>query len=321
VPGRQARTAANTALRLVCMFATATVGLLAHGSPNRAAAEPSGGRFTRIAAAGQTDGVRLYSVERGAGDPIVLLHGFGASSYFWRKIIPALSANNRVIAIDLKGFGRSDKPVDGRYAVTEQSKLVRAFLQERGLSNVTLVGHSLGGAVALAVTIESEAAGKGLVRKLVLNAAPVYPQQVPDTIGALQRPGLGELLLELVPAETIARQTLIGASAPGTPINPVDVAAYAMPIRSPGGKEALIATARTFDPSLYQGLIARISSIRAPTLVLSCRQDVIVPLATAKRLARTIPRAELTIFDGCNHTGPEEMPRETVARIKSFLAK
>lgn len=263
--------------------------------------------------------VRLFVDERGEGEPIVLLHGFGASSYFWRLITPTLARSHRVIAIDLKGFGRSQKPIDGRYRVTDHSRVIREYLAGRGLSGITLIGHSLGGAVSLAITIEAQEANPGLVRNLVLISAPAYPQTIPDTIATIQRPRIGELVLEVVPAEVIAQQTLIGASAPGRPIDPADVAAYAAPLRSPGGKEALIATARTFDPALYASLIARIGTIRARTLVLTCRDDQIVPLSTSLRLARTIPRAELTVFSGCNHLAPEEKPGPTVQRIQRFL--
>ena len=254
-----------------------------------ASAEPARRGFVTVAGPGQgepgagTHGrLRLYVEERGSGDAIVLLHGFGASSYFWRRITPALAKSHRVIAIDLKGFGRSDKPVDGRYSVTEHARVIRAFLAGRGLA---------------------------------------YPQTIPNTIAALQRPGFGELMLDLIPAETIAEQTLIGAAVPGTPIYPADIAAYAMPLRSPGGKEALIATARTFDPNRYMSLINRIGTIRARTLVMTCRFDNIVPLATAVRLAHTIPGAEITVFDGCNHVAPEEKPARVSRRILTFLGE
>lgn len=309
---------------LIAVVLMSALGLAA--SP--AEAQHAGGRLVRVAVAGPGDAhagghghVRLFVRESGHGEPIVLLHGFGASGYFWRKIMPTLARSHRVIAIDMKGFGRSDKPMDGRYSVTEQARVVTALIRAMGLKHITLIGHSLGGAVSLAVAIEAQARDPGMIGNLVLISAPAYPQPIPNTIALLQRPRVGELVLDLVPPEVIAQQTLIGASAPGRPIDPADVAAYAMPLRSPGGKEALIASARTFDPALYTSLINRIGTIRVRTLVMICRADNIVPLSTAERLARTIPRAELTVFDGCNHVPPEEKPGPTVHRILTFLGK
>lgn len=260
-----------------------------------------------------------WGLERGSGQALVLIHGMGASRYFWRKMIPALAGEHRVIALDLKGYGRSSKPMDGRYSILDQARLVRAALAERGVTSATVIGHSLGGAVALALAIEEIGKPQRMVERLVLMAAPAFPQSLPPPIEIIRQRRIGETLLEITPAELIARITLYGASLDTSHITEADVAAYAEPLASAGGRAALIATARALEPSRYGSLFARYRRLEVPALLVWCRADAIVPLQTGQRLARTLPDARLEIIEGCNHMPPEEKPAETLVRLKAFL--
>ena len=100
--------------------------------------------------------INLHYKETGRGDPILLLHGLGASSYAWRYVTPELAKNHRVIALDLKGFGLSDKPKDDKYSLFDQAELVDQFIQKHKLRRLTLVGHSFGGGIALALAIKDQ---------------------------------------------------------------------------------------------------------------------------------------------------------------------
>ncbi len=76
-------------------------------------------------------GVKINYYEAGQGPPVILLHGFGACAYSWRFLAPELAKDHRVFTIDLKGYGLSDKPEDGKYAVSDQADLVAAFIRTR----------------------------------------------------------------------------------------------------------------------------------------------------------------------------------------------
>src|SRR4051812_7783862 len=80
--------------------------------------------------------VRLHYEEHGTGSPILLLHGFGANTYTWRYIAPALARNHTVIAVDLKGFGQSDKPFDERYSALDQAELLTELILDRDLHHL-----------------------------------------------------------------------------------------------------------------------------------------------------------------------------------------
>ncbi len=90
----------------------------------------------------------------GEGPAVVLLHGFGSSLDMWRPLLPELAEDHRVLALDLKGFGWTDRP-RGDYSPSAQAQLVWAVLNERGIERAALVGHSWGAAVALAMALAS----------------------------------------------------------------------------------------------------------------------------------------------------------------------
>src|SRR5438105_5252802 len=88
-------------------------------------------------------GSKLHYVEEGSGDPIVFLHGVPTSSYLWRNIIPHLSSHARCIALDLIGFGKSDKP-DIDYTVFDHIHYLEGFIQSLNLRDITFVLHGWG---------------------------------------------------------------------------------------------------------------------------------------------------------------------------------
>lgn len=109
--------------------------------------------------------IKYYQI--GSGDPVILLHGFASSSFTWLYIAEALSKNHTVFALDFKGFGLSDKPADTRYSPRDQADIVRRLILEQDMKDITIVGHSFGGAVALS-TYNSLLEEKQRVKKVVL---------------------------------------------------------------------------------------------------------------------------------------------------------
>ena len=99
---------------------------------------------------------RCGSPFKGPGPPILLLHGFATSSYTWHSIIPELAKNHRVIAIDLRGFGASDKPIDDHYSIQDQAAAVTAFIEQENLRDLTVIGHSFGGGITLSLAFDAE---------------------------------------------------------------------------------------------------------------------------------------------------------------------
>jgi pimeloyl-ACP methyl ester carboxylesterase len=260
----------------------------------------------------------LYAEEYGRGAPVLLVHGLGASTFTWRHIVPALARSHRVIALDLKGFGRSQKPFGTRYAAADQAALVAAFINKRKLEGVTLVGHSFGGTVALltALKLRDE---PWRIKRLVVIDAPALRQDFGTAAELLRVPGLPYVAMTATLPELMARLLLRVVSAPGRVVPERDIRGYAAPFYDLGSRHAFIATAQAIFDHNTPRMGARYRAIRVPTLIVWCRRDRIVPLKTGRRLARLIPDARLAVIGRCNHLPQDEVPDALLATLRPFL--
>jgi pimeloyl-ACP methyl ester carboxylesterase len=317
LPDRR-RQRAVLAARFVIGLAVGLLASLLAGEPARASGPANAQKYLLDVAPPGYPPAKLYAEELGAGSPIVLLHGLGGSGYTWRYMVQALARNHRVIAIDLRGFGRSDKPFDQHYAAVDQAAYVRSFLERRGLAGVTLVGHSFGGAVALALTMDLNRTHPERVGKLVLMDTPAYPQPLSPTIKLLRKPVLPLLALTLIPP-SVMTHLLINDDAAFAHLTANDLSMYAAPLSDAGAAHALVTTAHRIVPSNLNSLIRRYPSISQPTLLVWCRKDTVVPVTTGVLLARALPHATLRLIDGCGHTPPEESPGQATRQILKFL--
>ena len=256
----------------------------------------------------------------GHGPPILLIHGFGASSFTWSKIVSPLAVDHKVIAPDLKGFGRSKKPRGGGYTLRDQAAAVLRVIQSLDLNGLTVIGHSMGGGVALLVAMTLEREAPTRLSRLVLIDSIAYPQHLPHFMTILRLPILGSLILRLFPATWLVRYVLNFVYFDRRKIERAFVQEYAAPLRYRGGRAALIATARTIIPSDIDELVEQYRTMRTPVLLLAGRQDRIVPLGIARRLAETIQNASLRVLDRCGHVPQEEEPELTSTILREALA-
>lgn len=261
----------------------------------------------------------LRYITEGEGEPVLFLHGFAANLYTWRHLAPPLAAEQRVILADLKGFGQSPKPRDGRYSIRHQASLVGTLARELALQQLTLVGHSYGGAVALMLALRWCRHDPGRLRRLVLVSSAAYPQPLPPYMALAARPVLGPILLRLVSKEFLIRRALQYAFHRSQRIERDAVRAYARPLQHAEARYALIQAVRQLVPPNVNALVARYPSIDVPTLILWGRHDRVIPLAVGQRLHREMPRSSLCVLDDCGHVPQEEKPAETLQAIRRFL--
>ncbi|MEZ4424113.1 MAG: alpha/beta hydrolase [Gemmatimonadota bacterium] len=255
------------------------------------------------------------------GPPLVLLHGFAGNQSTWRFWTPELAADHQVYTVDLKGFGDSPRPRDGRYAPADQAALIDAWLEERDLRDVTLVGHSLGGGVALLTALRLLDRGSERVRRLVVVAGPAFPQPLPRFISMARVPLLGTLALHLLSPERVIRMALSSIVFDPAGLTDTQVANYADPLGRPGGRYALLESARQIVPTDLAQVVTRYPRLTQPTLLLWGRQDIVIPVGIGQRLAATLPRARLEVLDRCGHVVPEERPEASLALVRAFLAE
>lgn len=299
----------------------ATLGLaaiaLALGSCGLSAGDAFDGPYARLGPAEAP--VKLFYQEEGKGAPLLLIHGFGASTYTWRFVAPELARTHRVIAVDLKGFGQSDKPFDERYSVFDQAELLAQLIVEKDLRDLTLVGHSFGGGIALLLALEAKQRLEGRITRLVLLDSIAYPQNIPVFFRMLDMPLVSQLGVRMVPPSVQTRVALKIAYLDDSKIDPDEVEIYAAPLKTAAGKHAIIHSARQIMPKDLAEISQRYSTIALPTLILWCDHDRIVPLEVGLKLRRSLPNSTLRLIEDCGHMPQEEQPASTLALIKGFI--
>lgn len=263
--------------------------------------------------------VKLFYETKGVGSPILLIHGFGSSTFTWRRIAPALAENHRVIAVDLKGFGQSDKPFDEQYSIFDQAELIKQLILDKDLKNLTLVGHSYGGGISLMLALDDDPRLEGRIEKLVLLDTIAYPQNIPVAFKMMDMPLMSHLGVRMVPPEMQARVALKLAYFDDSKIGDDDVEMYAAPLRTVAGKHAVIQSARQIVPQGLDEISKRYPTIKQPTLIAWCDSDKIVPLDIGLELRRNMPTSRLEIIERCGHMPQEEQPEATLRLIRNFL--
>ena len=261
----------------------------------------------------------LYKEEHGDGDPILCLHGLGANIFTWRHFIAPLSANNKLILVDLKGFGKSAKPEDGYYSLQNHADAVYELILKNDWRRLTLIGNSYGGALALLLAGRLEESGPARLLKLVLIDAAAYKQFLPGYV-KLMRTLLGTLMIFLLPARRSVRFVLNVSCFDQRKIKEEQVAAYAGPLRDPGARNAVLQTVRQCIPPDADELVTKFKNISVPTLILWGRHDKVIPLKAGELLNQALRNSVLEIVEQCGHIPQEEQPQKTIARISEFLA-
>jgi len=261
------------------------------------------------------DGVRVHYQEKGSGAPLVLIHGYTASTFVWKDVFEPLSEQFRVIAVDLKGFGLSAKP-DGDYTRRAQGELVVRLLDHLKINRAILCGSSMGGEASL-------------------NAAHYHPQRVVALIlvdsagvtvsgggsvspGIAQWPVIGPALAALaLTSDSLVRDGLRQSFYDDSLVTDEQVAAYYRPLKTRDGQRAAFLARRLAGLNPIE---PEINKIQRPTLIIWGAEDELIPLEAGRRLNALIAGSRLVVFDKCGHLPQAEMPERFVNEVRNFAA-
>lgn len=287
---------------LLALAALAGSGCLAH---HRGAmpGEPAG-QYVEL------EGARVRVLDRGEGPAVVLVHGFASSIENWVHVVPALEGRHRVLALDLKGFGWTDRP-EGDYSPAAQAEILRALLDARGVQKAALVGHSWGASVVLAFALRYPER----VERLALYDAWVYDAQLPSMFHLARAGGLGELLFGLFYAERSEERMALAFHDPGF-VTQALVDDVEKSLQRPGTRAAALAAVRGMR---FKDVEARYKDVQVPTLLLWGREDRTAPLPVGERLLRELPRASLRVYPACGHFPMLEAAAESTRDLAAFL--
>lgn len=264
-------------------------------------------------------GVKINYYEAGQGPPIILLHGFAGCAYSWRFLAPALAEDHRVFTIDLKGHGTSDKPDDGNYRLRDQADMVASFIRRKNLQDLTIVGHSMGGGVAIMTYLKLREDQFKSIKRLVLIDSAGYPQKLPWFIWLAKMPGVGTVGGKLFSPRFASYLVLRRCYYDDKRITEEQINTYAYYGSQPGAREAMVQTARQIVPADMDDLVTQYKTISVPVLIIWGEEDKVVPLIVGQKFKRDILDSQLVILPKCGHMPPEEEPGETTRQVRRFL--
>jgi pimeloyl-ACP methyl ester carboxylesterase len=224
--------------------------------------------------------------------------------------MPKLVKDHRVIAIDLRGFGWTDRPV-ADYSPAAQAKLLKAVLDERKVNKVSIVAHSWGSSVALAFALEYPAQ----VDRLALYDAWVYDSQLPSMFHMARAKGLGEVLFGLFYSERYDERLTLGFYDPDV-VSQALVDDVERAFDRPGTRAAALETVRGMR---FEDMEGKYKGITAPTLLLWGREDLVTPVSVGEKLVRQLPNARLNVYPRCGHFPMLEAISESTRDLGAFL--
>jgi pimeloyl-ACP methyl ester carboxylesterase len=251
-------------------------------------------------------GSRLYyyaAGTRGAGDPVVLIHGFPMASRLWSEFVPEFAAGHRLIIVDLPGFGRSEPPSGARNGCGAHAAAIHALLDDLGVERAFMVGHGLGGGVAQAFAVQwpTRVAGLALVSSAGFGVKPRGMARLARALGPLAKHTPPALLAGLVHG-SVRR----GFADPDRSHLTLD--ACLRHFTSVAGRDALashLATMRHCDTSSWS---RRLGELNLPATVVWGAEDPFYPVSLGQRLHEAIKGSTFTVIPGASHFVPEDSP-------------
>ncbi len=264
-------------------------------------------------------GARIYyyaAGTRGAGNPVVFLHGFATSSHLWNDVVPLMPAGHRLVVLDLLGYGRSDRPGDRALDIRAHAARVVELLDELHIHSACIVGHGLGGGIAqsLAVRHADRVSHLCLIDAVAFDAWPSFAAKV-----ARATLSVTKLLPPRSLVGALRRALARGYADPVRVARSIDM--YVRPFADEPGRDALIAHLRAMSSDETADLATRLSGITIPTAIIWGRHDRVTPLETGRRLQAAIPSASLAIVDDARHFAPEESPRPIADVLADLLRR
>lgn len=276
--------------------------------------------------------LRVHHMHGGRGTPVLFIHGLGSSGYMeWRFNLEPAAAHHRVYAPDLPGFGRTEKP-RARYGVPYFTRFIDRYMEGRGLRSAAVVGASLGGRIALELTLEHP---KRVSKLILVNALGLGRPNIQLSYGLMTLPRVGEAVMKFAsdalrwaPQPMIRRVAARYAGSSGNLKRTMDDDYFAN-LRelyaADGYPDAYLATVRSLvTPKALlaadHDLSKRLGEIKVPVQLIWGADDPLFPVAHAARAHSLIKQSRLAVLEGAGHTPQAERPEEFNRVLDNFLS-
>lgn len=264
------------------------------------------------------DGARIHFQEFGnPGDaPVVLIHGYTASTYVWRSVAPMIAeAGYHVVAIDLLGFGFSEKPRWFDYSIDSQARMVSRFMDRIGIGRAVIIGSSYGGAVASTLALDY---GERVEKLVLVDAVANDNLRTHPILKLCSVPGVGEALTPfLADTKAFHRHRMYKTLSPANYnlISQERVDSIVRPLAAADAHHSLLATSRNWHANriTYDAHL-----INQPTLIIWGEDDKVIPITDGYTLHNRILHSRLVILKHCGHVPMEEKSDLFIELVTEF---
>jgi pimeloyl-ACP methyl ester carboxylesterase len=263
-------------------------------------------------------GSRLYyyaAGSRGAGEPIVLIHGFPTSGYLWSDVVPALPTGHRVVVLDLLGYGRSDPARRASVDIASHADRLVAVLDELRIERACLVGHGAGGGIAqsVAVRFPQRVSHLCLVNSVMFDEWPTWRGRFARSLA----PVLGVLPSDWLRA---AVRWLIAPGYADPEKGAHDIDLFLRPFEGPAGRDALLAhLVQITSPD--KSVSARLRDIKVPTAIVWGAEDPFFTVHYGRALNQAIPESTFEVVPGTRHYLPCEAAHGVAVAVRKLIER
>ena len=257
------------------------------------------------------NGMRVHYRDEGAGPTLVLLHGTASSLHTWDGWTKELSANFRIVRMDLRGFGLTGPNAAHDYSMPQYVALLAALADSLSLTNFHLAGNSLGGEIAWHFAL----AYPERVQRMILLDAAGYPRKNMPFTFKLARNPLTTAFTRWITPRRLVKQSVLDVYGDDSKVTEALVQRYYDLTCRTGNRAAFIARAHAFHEVEFE----RIKQVKTPTLIQWGADDLWIPVEEARRFDADFRNSELIVYKGVGHVPMEEIPERTAHDAKSFL--
>lgn len=251
------------------------------------------------------DSLQIRYFESGRGEDLLLLHGFCGSSEIWEKIVPALESRFHVVCVDLPGHGASEI-IPGMHDISESARWLNKVTNQLGLKQFTLVGHSLGGYIALAFAefYPEKLKGLGLFHSMAESDSEERAERRNRIIEFVEELGPGAFLRSFVPS-------LIHQYNPMMLKRLLDISAQTQ-------KDAIIAYSEAMRDRIDRKFV--LESLAIPVLFIAGEHDEYISLRQTRDEKMLTKNGIIFVLSGVAHAGMLESVEEVVRAFRNFLS-
>jgi pimeloyl-ACP methyl ester carboxylesterase len=265
------------------------------------------------------NGVRIYyyaAGTRGAGEPVVFLHGFPTSGHLWSDVVPLVPAGHRVVVVDLLGYGRSDRPLGRPVGIRAHAERIIELLDLLGINYACVVGHDIGGGIAqwMAVRYPQRVSRLCLVDSVAFKEWPTRDVKLARAMLPLTRHLPATWLLSILRSDLLR-----GYQDHDRGVRSIEM--YVRPFATVDGRDAFMEHLIALESGDTVSVAPRLKEIVAPTAIVWGGHDPFLAPDIGRRLQDAIPGATLEVIPTASHFSPEDAPAKVGDAIRELLER